>query len=234
MLKVIKFIRNFIITIFLLIYLSLILGASVLLLSKNDYGTIILGEDALVPITSMNANSNYQKNDLVIVEQIDFKNIKVNDEIFVYKTDVQNNSVLVISNFVKEINYEDENLTLNDDTVWGKEYVTGKAKKVYGDIGAILNFVISKWIFFVIFIIPCFLILIYEFYLLIITVKYGDEEDVEYKEDVKNNNFTLNKDTINKIEPDDRLNNIRINNINLYNSFGEEKNIGGTEKDEER
>lgn len=183
--KVLKLIKNIFISILLIIYLSIVILASVLLLSKNDYGITEFSQKALIPINYKNQKYNYNNTDLVIIEKVDFNNIKINDELFIYKTDANHNSVEVVPSIIKEINKEEQYVTLEDETVWGVDYIAGKSVKCYKNLGGLISFSMSKWIFFVIFIIPCFLILIYEIYLLVITVKYDDysEEDLKSEKD---------------------------------------------------
>ena len=73
----------------------------------------------------------------------------------------------------------------NNGGSWGEDYIAGVSKKIYPNIGSILSFLESKWIFFIFLIVPCFFILIYEIYLAIIEIKYGDEEEEDKEVNTK-------------------------------------------------
>jgi hypothetical protein len=77
----------------------------------------------------------------------------------------------------------------------GEDFIAGTKVEVHADLGAFLIFIESKWVFFILLIMPCFFILLYEIYLLIIAIKFDDEED-EVKEQVK----TENTDSSDKLE----------------------------------
>lgn len=177
--KVLRLIRNIIFGIILVVYLSIIIGASTLVLNRNDYGYTEFGNKALIDLKE--DTDKYLKGQLVIVEKAFIDNLKVGDEVFVYQTNQQEKTVKVVSSAIKEVNKEETTpyITISaDNTSWGQDYIAGQTVKVYDSIGGILTFIESKWIFFVIFIVPCFFILLYEIYSVIVVIKFDGEEVV--------------------------------------------------------
>lgn len=203
--KVLRVIRNIVFGVILVAYLSIIILASTLVLSRNDYGYTEFGNKALIDIKE--DTSKYLKGQLVIVEKRFIDKLKAGDEIFVYQTSQQEKTVKVVSSTIKEVNNEEATpyITLDvDDTSWGQDYIAGQSIKVYDSIGGIISFVESKWIFFVIFIVPCFFLLLYEIYSVIIVVKFDTDEAVlegasvgtgtaSDKENVDNINVLMNE-----------------------------------------
>ena len=179
--KVLRIFRNIIFGIFFVVYLSVIICASTLVLNRNDYGYTEFGNKALIDVKEN--TDKYLKGQLVVVEKRIIDNLKVGDEVFVYQTSQQEKTVKVVASPIKAINSEEATpyITISaDDTSWGQDYIAGQSIKVYDSIGSILTFVESKWIFFAIFIVPCFFILLYEIYSVIIVIKFdGDEVVVE-------------------------------------------------------
>ena len=203
--KVLRVIRNIVFGVILVAYLSIIILASTLVLSRNDYGYTEFGNKALIDVKE--DTSKYLKGQLVIVEKRFIDKLKAGDEIFVYQTSQQEKTVKVVSSTIKEVNNEEATpyITLDvDDTSWGQDYIAGQSIKVYDSIGGIISFVESKWIFFVIFIVPCFFLLLYEIYSVIIVVKFDTDEAVlegasvgtgtaSDKENVDNINVLMNE-----------------------------------------
>ncbi len=179
--KVLRIFRNIIFGIFFVVYLSVIICASTLVLNRNDYGYTEFGNKALIDVKEN--TDKYLKGQLVVVEKRIIDNLKVGDEVFVYQTSQQEKTVKVVASPIKAINSEEATpyITISaDDTSWGQDYIAGQSIKVYDSIGSILTFAESKWIFFAIFIVPCFFILLYEIYSVIIVIKFdGDEVVVE-------------------------------------------------------
>ena len=171
--KVLRIVRNIIFGVFLVIYLSIIIGASTLVLKRNDFGYTQFGNKSLIDIKE--DTNNYTKGQLVVVETKSIENLKAGDEVFIYQTNQTEKTVKVVSSTIKEVVTEETNpyVTISlDDSAWGQDYIAGQMSKVYNKIGGVLTFVESKWIFFVIFIVPCFLILLYEIYSVIIVIKF--------------------------------------------------------------
>jgi hypothetical protein len=178
-LDILKIIRNIILGIVFTLYLLIIILVSTLILNRNDYGVTQFNDKTLIIIDKENANDKYKQGQLVIVKSKKLSELKVGEDVFIYKVDTQNSTVSIINSTIKDITKEDSNsyLTLEDDTSWAEEYIVGTKTKVYDKYGSYLSFTQSKWIFFFIFIVPCFFILLYEVYSIIIVIKFGDNDN---------------------------------------------------------
>lgn len=173
MMKVLRIIRNIIFCIIFVVYLSLIILASTLVLNRNDYGYTQFGTKSYLDIRE--DTNNYLKGQLVVVKNKLIENLKIGDEVFIYQTNQEEKTVKIVSSTIKEVHMEEITpyITIDlDNTSWGQDYIAGEKVKVYDSIGGIMTFVESKWIFFVIFIVPCFFILLYEIYSVIIVIKF--------------------------------------------------------------
>ena len=184
--KTFKIIRNIIVGIFLFIYLSIIILVSTLLLNRNEYGVTQFGDKVLIIIDEEVSTDKYKNGSLVIVENKKIKDLNVNDEIFIYKTNKREQTLQIIISKIGKINDEKNNsyvVLKNDGTSWGEDFIAGTAITEYEEIGKILSFIESKWIFFCLLIVPCFFILLYEIHLVIVTVRFGDLDDEELEEE---------------------------------------------------
>lgn len=180
--KVFKVIKRIVVSIFLICYFSLILLLSTLLLNRNDYGVTEIKDKTFINITSKNANGKYKVGDLVILDKKKIADLKVGDEIFVYQPNKKTKTVDIIISEISLINTELKSpfVTIKyNETSWAEDYIAGKTSSIYHTVGGVLEFFEGKWIFLLTLIIPCFFILLYEIYLLIVTIKYDDYEDVE-------------------------------------------------------
>lgn len=226
--KVFKIIRNIIFGIFLVAYLSVIICVSTLVLNRNDYGYTEFGDKALLDIKE--DTNNYVKGQLVIVEKRVIDKLKVGDEIFVYQTNQQEKTVKVVSSTIKDVKAEETTpyITLSsDDTSWGQDYIAGEKVKVYNSLGSIVTFAESKWIFFAIFIVPCFFILLYEIYSVIVVIKFDGEEVVldgpaaaaqgGQQAGVDNVNVVMDQNNMNVLMQ--QINNLQ-NQLNMVNQPG--------------
>lgn len=183
-------VRNIFIGIFLVIYFSFIILISTLLLNRNDYGVTEFGDKALILVDEDISNENYKEGTLVIIERKELTELEKGQEVFVYQPDKKDKSVNIVIANIAEIFPEDDSpyITLaNNGSAWGEEYVGGTAYSTFEKLGGFLKFIESKWIFFILLIIPCFFILLYEVYLLIIAIKFDDyeEDEEEVKEVLK-------------------------------------------------
>ena len=184
--KILKFIKRLFIGVLLVLYFSVAIAVSTLLLNKNDYGVTQFKDKVMILVDETIANDKYKKGELVILQTTKFEDLHVGDEVFIYGKD-DDNTVRVIVSDIEELNSEAKDyryvVLKNEGGSWGEKFIAGTTFKVYEDWGNILLFIESKWMFFLLLIVPCFFILLYEIYLIIVTVKYGDEDEEE--EEVK-------------------------------------------------
>jgi len=183
-----KVIKNIFVGVFLTVYFTFIILISTLLLNKNDYGVTQFNDKAMILVDEEMSNEKYAKGSLVIVEEKELSELHIGDEIFVYQTNKSEQTIKIVIANIDKINMENNSpyvVLANDKTAWGEEFIAGTTFSVYQDIGGFLSFIESKWIFFSLLIVPCFFILLYEIYLVIITIKFDDIDDEELKEEIK-------------------------------------------------
>ena len=178
--KFFRFIKRLIIGILLTAFFVIVILLSTLLLNRNDYGVTQFKDKILIMVDSQMANSKYADGALVIVESKTINEVKPDDEIFVYEKNEDDTVKIVVAD-IESINMENERspfvVLKNGGGSWGAKYIAGSTYKVYPKIGKYLNIIESKWVFFAAIIVPCFFILLYEIYLIIITIKFGDYEE---------------------------------------------------------
>lgn len=190
--KILIAIRNLIIGLILFAYLSFIIVISTLLLNRNEYGMTQFGDKALILVDKQVSNKKYKKGSLAIVQERDIKDLNPGDEIFVYQTNKKTKTVKVVIAEIGKINLEATSpyvVLENDGTAWGEEFIAGTIYKTYENLGSILLFIESKWVFFCLLIVPCFFILLYEIHLVIVTIRFGDEDEEEVYETEQKENY---------------------------------------------
>ena len=177
--KALKTIKKILIVTFGIVYFSFALVMTVLLLNFNDYRVTVFGETSLVILKDKVSHEDYQKGDLVLVEEAAPENLQVGETVFVYKVDQMSKTADINIGKVGEVNVDNQVITLENGDPYSLKYLIGRPTKVYNGIGTVLNIIESQWGFLFIVLVPCFLIFIYELYALIVEIKYGDEVDVE-------------------------------------------------------
>ena len=214
--KMFKIVRNIVLGIILFVYLSFIVLVSTLLLNRNDYGVTQFGDKVLISIDETVSTEKYSVGSLIIAQNKKIKELKVGDEIFIYKTNKRENTVQIIISEIGKISTEDKNeyvVLKNDGTSWGEDFIAGVEFKSYEKIGSFMSFIESKWVFFCLLIVPCFFILLYEIHLVIVTLRFGDldeelefeaEQDKKYQEtiDSKNEEIEALMKQINELKKD--------------------------------
>ncbi|MBQ7789850.1 MAG: hypothetical protein IJ399_01150 [Bacilli bacterium] len=181
--KVIEVMKKIITGILGIVFFVFALSMTILLLSYNDYGISQFGNKSLILMTDKIYSENYDKGDLVVVENRGFTKglgyadkVEVGDEIFAVRVDAYGNTFIEIGTVGKL--YPDENaISFENGSTFDIKFVLGEAVEKYSKIGGFLSITTSKWGFLFLVLVPCFLIFIYEIYSLIIEIKYGDEED---------------------------------------------------------
>ena len=146
-----------------------------LLLNFNDYGVTKVGDTSLVIIKDEISIDDYKKGDLVFVEEKRLRNIKVGDELFVYRVDSKGNANIEIGK-VGQVHEDNEAVSFENGDNYSYEFIIGVGRKKYSGIGTLLAIVESKWGFLFTVLVPSFLFFIYQVYALIVEIRYGDEE----------------------------------------------------------
>lgn len=181
--KVLNAIKSFFVGLLGIVFFVFALSMTILLLTYNDYGLSQFGNKTLVLMTDEIYSENYEKGDLVIVENRGFTKglgyadkIEIGDELFAVRVDAYGNVFIEVGTVGKL--YEDENaIAFENGSTFDIKFVLGEAIASYSTIGGLLSIITSKWGFLFLVLVPCFLIFIYEIYSLIVELKYGDEED---------------------------------------------------------
>lgn len=181
--KVLKIVKKVLLGIVCAVFLVFATALSLLLLNRNDYGVTKLGDKSLIFIDDKISSDKYKKGDLVIVKEESVDTVEIGKEIFVYKLDDQGNVDVVIGT-ISRIHTEVADggaVTLTNGGDYGAKFIAGTATEVHPKIGSYLGILLSQWGFFFIILIPIFFIFLYQLYALIVEIKYGKEEEKEYK-----------------------------------------------------
>ena len=152
--------------IFIAIYVLCVLAISIFILMQNSYGTSEFKDNVYVLIDKNNETSTYEKNSLIIVKKEKITDLLENDEVFVYKTDSNKNIYPGVGTIIEVVSdtANPHILLENDESVYRDEFIIGKKIKVINNIGGIILFLESKWVFFFLIILPCSLLAVYEVY----------------------------------------------------------------------
>ena len=174
--KVLEIIKNFILGVLGCIFFTFAISMTVLLLNFNKYGLTQFGSTTMVMINEQISNETFKKGDLVLVKSRKIADLKVGDEIFVYRI-ISSNKITVEIGKVGQIYLEEDAIALENGDTFSNEFIMGTSDKIYNKIGTYLSIVESKWGFLFLVLVPCLLIFIYEIYALIVEIKYGAEEN---------------------------------------------------------
>ena len=176
MIKVLKFIKNFIVGVLMVIFFTFAISITVLLLNYNKYGLTQFGDTTFVTIKDDFTSDTFKKGDLVLVKSRRLDKLELGEEIFVYRI-ISSNKVLVEVGKIGQIYLEEDAISFENGDIFSNEFIIGTADKTYDKVGTYLSIIESKWGFLFIVLIPCLLIFIYEIYALIVEIKYGEEEN---------------------------------------------------------
>lgn len=173
--KILEMMKKFAIGTLGVIFFAFTITMTILLLNYNDYGVTKLGQTSLILIKDEISSDKYKKGDLVLVEERMVDRINPGDEIFTYR--LRNKGVVSIEfGVVGQVHPDDETITFENGDNYTIDFIAGEATKVYSGVGTYLSIIQSKWGFLFIVLVPSFLIFIYEFYTLVVEIKYGKEE----------------------------------------------------------
>lgn len=173
--KVVEVIKKVFLTTLTVMFFAFAIIMTFLLLNFNDYGVTKVGSTSLVIINDDIASEKYKKGDLVIVEEKRLRNIKVGDELFVYRIDSRGKANIELGN-VGQVHEDSEAISFENGDNYSYEFIIGIAQNKYSGIGTFLSIVESKWGFLFAILVPSFLFFIYQVYALIVEIKYGDQE----------------------------------------------------------
>ena len=175
MANIFKTIKKILFTIIGIAYFAFALCMTILLLNYNDYGVTQFGKKQMIFIREELAIPDFNKGDLVIVEQVKLENISAGDKIFTYKIG-RNKKAEIQYGIVGEVYVDDEAIVFENGDTYSLEFITGKAIETHPKVGTFLSIIESQWGFLFLVLVPIFLIFIYQVYALIIEIKYGAEK----------------------------------------------------------
>jgi hypothetical protein len=175
--KVIQTIKKVLTGIVAIVFFTFVIAVTLLLLNYNKYGVTQFGDTSFILIKGDLSSEKYAKGDLVLVESRKIDKIAVGDEIFTYKI-ASDGAVSIDLGVVGETHVDDNAISFENGSAYSMDFVIGEASKVYSKLGSYLSVIESKWGFLFIVLVPSFLIFVYEFYALVIELKYGKEEQL--------------------------------------------------------
>lgn len=174
--KALKIIKKTLLIICGVIFFTFAIIMTILLLYKNDFGVTQMGKTSLIIIGDEISSAKYKKGDLVLVDSKKVDKIIVDEEIFTYKLDADGKATVQVGK-VGEVSATDNAIKFVNGDTYSMKFVIGSATNVYSNLGLVLSLIQSKWGFLFVVLVPSFLIFIWEFYALIVEIKYGKEED---------------------------------------------------------
>lgn len=162
-------------------YVLLALFVTACLVRYNDYGISVFGKTSLIIVEDDSLEPNFSEGDLLIVKKNDSSEVNANDYIFFYNMYEKQVSV----NYGKIVGKEDlegtteTTYTLEGNELLSSEYFIGKGDTTirYKKMGAVLNFLESRWGYLFVFILPILVMFIYEIYAIVKEVKNASEDE---------------------------------------------------------
>ena len=187
--KVGRFIANTLIVVYAIIAITV----TILLLSYNDYQISVIGDYTFVIMKDDELEKHgYPEGALVLVKETKAKNINEGDHIFLYRNISTSQFEIKYAQVILKDTSGGEYATqyiLDGNAIVDHEDVIGTTKdiKVIPHLGTILSILQSRYGYLFLIVVVSFIAFLYEFYELIMEIKYGereeDEEDYEYDEE---------------------------------------------------
>lgn len=175
--NIIKYFLKTILIIIFSIYFIIILLLSVFILSENKYGITEIKDYVFVLVNENNKSQINKENMLIIVKKCDFGDIKIDDEVYVYESNVNNNIFINSGNVSKIVNGDEDYIELeNKNAIYRTELIVGKPYKKIDKIGGIILFLENKWIFLTIAIFPIAILCLYEIVYIFKNYTYDENE----------------------------------------------------------
>ena len=173
--KVLKVIFSFI----GFIYFVVAIFAIVCLLKKNDYGYPQFGNQVLFSVEETIPDADYDKGDLVVLTKPNNDDVKLNDMVFFYDTEFAKNELNLGTIVNREVINEKETTFSVPGKSFSSEYLVGKVADStrYKTVGGILNVLLSRWGFFLIIILPFFIMFMVEIFAIYTELKYGSKKN---------------------------------------------------------
>lgn len=173
--------KKFILNIIFIIYLIIAIFVTVCLLSYNDYKVTVLGNTSFVIVTDSKMQPDYNKGDLVLVENSD--EIQAGEKVFYYNT--YNEQIKVKIGTITEVVEEDEGKIIyaidDGEHKVSSEFVIGQVSTANSiqNLGTVLGILESKWGFLFLIVLPALLAFVNQ----IMVVASGIKEARETEKD---------------------------------------------------
>lgn len=203
-----KTIKNLIIGIIVIIYISFITLVSIIMLNTNNYGITQIKDKTLFLIDKNVSNENYLENTLVIIENKEIQELKNGEEIFIYEENKYSNIKIT---YIEKINLNDKYIETNGEKI-KEEYIIGTKYKTNNILALVFQILKSKTLLLSIVILPCLIMLIYGIILLITAIKKHSKinnKTIDYNYEITPNNENSKK--LNNIQQIDDLKNTSTN-----------------------
>ena len=173
--KVLKFIFSFI----GFVYFVVVIFAIVWKKKKNDYGYPQFGNKVLFAVEEDMPETFYTKGDLVVLSKPNNDDVKVGDPVFFYDTEFSKNTLNFGNIITREVINENETTFSVPGKSFSSEFLVGKTADAtrYKTIGGILNILLSRWGFFLIIIVPFFVMFMIEIFAIYTEIKYGSKKN---------------------------------------------------------
>ena len=161
------------------VYLVIAIFAIVCLLKKNPYGYPQFGNKTLFVVEEDEKDTGYRKGDLVVLVKPKNEDVKVNDGVFFYDTEFKKNTINFGTVINREVINEEETTFTVANKSFSSEFLVGSVNEstTYHTIGSFVNVLLSRWGFFVIIIIPFFIMFMIELFAIYSEIKYGKKKN---------------------------------------------------------
>lgn len=161
------------------VYFVVAIFAIVCLLNKNKYGYPQFGDKTLFVVMEDNKELNYNKGDLVVLVKPNNNDVKEREAVFFYDTEFKKNTINVGTVVKKEVINESETTFHVAGKSFSSEYLVGTANEStrYQTVGSILDVLLSKWGFFLIIIVPFFIMFMVVLFRIYTEIKFGKKND---------------------------------------------------------
>ena len=161
------------------IYFIVAIIAIICLFKKNDYGYPQFGNKVLFAPEEDIQEIGYKKGDLVILSKPNNDDVKVNDTVFFYDTEFNKNTLNLGTISAREVINENETTFTVPGKSFSAEFLAGRVAdaKKYKTIGGILDVLLSRWGFFLIIIVPFFVMFMIEIFAIYTEIKYGSKKN---------------------------------------------------------
>ena len=161
------------------VYFVVAVCAIACLLKKNEFGYPQFGSKTLFVIEEDSKDTNFKKGDLIVLTKPKNDDVKINDGVFFYDTEYKKNTINYGNIINREVINEKEVTFSVANKSFSSEYLVGKIDDgvKYSGIGSILNVLLSKWGFFLIIIVPFFIMFVIELFAMYIELRYGKKKN---------------------------------------------------------